>query len=140
MRRPRLRATVFAALLVTIGAGLGCDGGPYGPGDTWLVEVWVRTPNAADQAILVTFQDRVHTFRAEAGFQHFQDADDGASSVLVVADWPLPAGETMVGTARLWTRSRATLPTARVVEAARSDFQMRESVADYRIRLVPIQE
>jgi hypothetical protein len=129
-------ARACAAALLCI-AATGCDVGPQGIADTWLLEVWISSPHRADQAILVTFHDPVERFDPAPGVRHFLDASHGASTILVVADWPLPAGETLVGSARLRARSRASLPTARVSEVARSDFQLRESVADYRVRLVP---
>jgi hypothetical protein len=125
-----------AALLCAV--ALGCEGGPQAVSDHRLVEVWISSPHQADQAILVTFQDPVEAFEVAPDFRHFQDPDRGAATALLVADWPLPAGETLVGRARLRTRSRTTLPTARVTEVARSDYQLRESLDGYRVRLVPV--
>lgn len=130
------RAITAGALVCAV--ALGCDGGPHGLDDAQLLEVWVFSPHASDQALLVKFDDPVEAFDPTPAVRHFQDAAGSATTILLVADWPLPAGESRVGTARLRTRSRTTLPTARVVEAARSDFQLRETVADYGVRLVPI--
>lgn len=117
---------------------LACDGGPHGVGDAALFEVWVSSPHAADQAVLVTFDDPLEVFDPAPDVRYFRDRARGASTVLLVADWPLPAGETRLGDARLRTRSRTSLPTARVMEVARSDYQLRDSVAAYHVRLVPV--
>jgi hypothetical protein len=129
------RACIGALLCAAL---VGCDIGPQGVSDSQLLEVWISSPHESDQAILVAFQDPVESFETAPDFRHFKDADRGASAVLLVADWPLPAGETRVGSARLRVRSRTSLPTARVIEAARSDFQLRDGAAGYGVRLVPV--
>lgn len=126
------------AVAAACAVALGCDGGPQAVNDPQLVEVWISSPHPSDQAILVTFQDPLEAFETAPDFRQFRDAAHGASTVLVLAQWPLPAGETLVGRARLRTRSPASLPTAQVIEVARSDYQLRESVAGYLVRLVPV--
>jgi hypothetical protein len=131
------RALAACALALAVVAGAGCDPGA-GVSSTLLVEVWVSSPHAADQALRIAFDDPVEAFEPTADIRHFQDATHSARALLVVADWPLAAGERLVGEASLRPRTRAVLPGARIIEAARSDYRMRESVDGYRVRLVPV--
>jgi hypothetical protein len=124
------------AVLALWAAVLACDGSP-GLNDTRLVELWVSSPETGDQAMRIAFHDPVEGFDPEPGFQHFLDADLAARAILVVADWPLPAGEQLLGVARLRTRSGA-LPIAEVTEVAKSDFGLRDVLDGYRVRLVPV--
>jgi hypothetical protein len=130
------RRPCASALLCLV--ALACDGGPHGVNDAVHYEVWFSSPHAADQAVVVTFDDQLEVFEPAPDVRYFRDPGTGSSTLLLIADWPLPAGETLLGDARLRTRSRTSLPTARVMEVARSDYQLRNSVAAYRVRLVPL--
>jgi hypothetical protein len=134
----RRLALALCAAAATLAAGSACDGAPHGLVPTLLVEVWVSSPHAADQAVIGTFNDPLERFDPAPQIRHFHDPTRGATAVALIADWPMPAGETLVGVARLRPRSHTTLPTGRVTGAARSDFHLRESVDGYFVRLVPV--
>jgi hypothetical protein len=139
--RPRVGArdgALRAALmLVLVAAAFGCDGAPQGISHAALFEVWVSSPHTADQAFHLAFNDLVEAFDPAPHIQYFQDPARGGTTLVLVADWPLAAGETMVGAARLQARDPTTLPTAHIVEVARSDYRLRDTLAGYGVRLAP---
>jgi hypothetical protein len=123
-----LRALACAALV-------GCDIGPHGPGVAGEVQVWVSAPEAYDQAFVVAFDRPVEGFTPAEGFHHFPDAAPGSARVLVVAESPLPAGESWIGSLRVGDLRTVHRMEATVLDAARSDHRVRESTDGYRVRI-----
>jgi hypothetical protein len=131
MRRLRL----LAVLLLAPFAG-ACDLSPNAaPALPELVDVRVSTPYGYDQALLIAFSRPVHELEAAPGIRHFGTAGAGTSTVLVVADAPLH-GEFRIGTFRARDADEAARVTAAVLDAARSDYEPRDDLSGYAVRLV----
>jgi hypothetical protein len=114
---------------------IGCDTNPHGPGSPGRVDVWISSPHAHDQALLITFDAPVEGFVPAEGFRHFPDAGASSRTVLIVATSPMPAGETRIGSLRARNVRDAAGLGATVLEAARSDHTLRATMGGYRVRL-----
>jgi hypothetical protein len=126
-----------AALACALLAGCGDGTAPEGPPPVvpGIVDVLVTTPNAQDQALLLSFGSVVENFAPAAGMDVFHNVSSGSTALLVVAAAPLAAGEVRVGSFTVPDTSRIAGIVATVGEVAREDFQLRESLAGYRVRL-----
>jgi hypothetical protein len=132
--RPRtaLVGITLSALLAT-----ACGDGPQAAPVTRLADVSIHSPHAADQAIIVSFNLPVEGFEPRPGVRYFQDSRHGPTALLLVADRPLPPGEVWLGTVRLRGDDASGSPVARIVEVARSDFQLRKDLSAYQVLLFP---
>jgi hypothetical protein len=127
---------LLAVLLLAPFAG-ACDLSPNAaPALPELVDVRVSTPYGYDQALLIAFSRPVHELEAAPGIRLFGTAGAGTSTVLVVADAPLHAGEHRIGTFRARDADEAARVTAAVLDAARSDYEPRDDLSGYAVRLV----
>jgi hypothetical protein len=114
---------------------IGCDTDPHGPGSPGQVDVWISSPHAHDQALLITFDTPVEGFVPAEGFRHFPVAGASSPTILVVATSPMPAGETRIGSFQARHLRDAAGLGATVIEAARSDHTLRDTMGGYRVRL-----
>jgi hypothetical protein len=114
---------------------MGCDASPHGPGAPGQVDVWVSSPLAHDQALLITFDTPVEGFVPADGLRHFPDAGASSRAILIVATAPMPAGETRIGSFQVRDLRDAAGVGASVLEAARSDHTLRDTMGGYRVRL-----
>jgi hypothetical protein len=129
----RVPGVVMGALACA--ALMGCDPNPHGPGSPGQVDVWVSSPQAHDQALLVTFDTPVEGFVPAEGLRHFPDAGASSHTILIVATSPMPAGETRIGSFQVRDLRDAAGVGATVLEAARSDHTLRVTTGGYRVRL-----
>jgi hypothetical protein len=132
---PRRRAIRLAAAVTTAFPVLlaGCEHSVHAPADT-TARVWLVTPEAYDQAVLIAFDSPAPRFSPAPGFRAFPDPS-ASGTVLVVADLPLQPGETLIGTLDGPAGGAGGPSGATVLEVARSDFTLRQSLAGYRVRL-----
>jgi hypothetical protein len=126
-------AALACALLAACGDGTAPEGPP--PVVPGIVDVLVTTPNAQDQALLLSFSSAVENFAPAAGMDLFHNVAEGSTALLVVAAAPLAAGEVRVGSFPVPDTSRIASIVATVGEVARADYQLRESLAGYSVRL-----
>jgi ABC-type amino acid transport substrate-binding protein len=135
MHRSALMAA--AALACGVLAACGDASAPQGPPPVvpGVVDVLVTTPNAQDQALLLSFGSAVENFAPAADMDVFHNVSAGSTALLVVAAAPLAAGEVRVGSFPVPDTSRIAGMTATVGEVARADYQLRESLAGYSVRL-----
>jgi hypothetical protein len=135
MHRTALMAVAaFAcALLAACGDGTEMQAPP--PVVPGVVDVLVTMPNPHDQALLLSFGSAVENFAPAAGMDVFYNISAGSTALLVVAAAPLAAGEIRVGSFTVPDTSRIASMVATVGEVARADYQLRESLAGYRVRL-----
>jgi hypothetical protein len=131
MHRTALMAVAAFALLAACGDGPQTPP-PVVPG---LVDVLVTTPNAQDQALLLSFGSAIESFAPAAGMDVFHNVSAGSTALLVVAAAPLAAGEIPVGSFTIPDTSRIGSMIATVGEVARADYQLRESLTGYSVRL-----
>jgi hypothetical protein len=129
-RLPRVVMGALACAALT-----GCDTNPHGPGSPGQVDVWVSSPQAHDQALLITFDTTVEGFVPAEGLRHFPDPGASSRTILIVATSPMPAGETRIGSFQVRDLRVAAGVGASVLEAARSDHTLRDTTGGYRVRL-----
>jgi hypothetical protein len=129
----RIRA---AALLLALSAAACGDSGQTAPIITpGVVDIFVATPNAQDQALLLSFGGELGGFTAASGFDVVQQIDDAAATVLVVSAAPLAAGETRIGSFAVQDTTRIRTITAQLTEAAGADYALRSNISGYIVRL-----
>jgi hypothetical protein len=126
-------ASLACALLAACGDGTGSQAPP--PVVPGVVDVLVTTPNAHDQALLLSFGNALENFAPAAGMEVFHNVSAGSTALLVVAAAPLEAGEVRVGSFPVPDTSRIASMVATVGEVARADYQLRESLVGYSVRL-----
>jgi hypothetical protein len=133
-RKAMTAAAAFAcALFAACGDGTAPQAPP--PVVPGVVDVLVTTPNAQDQALLLAFGSDVENFAPAAGIEVFHNASAGSTTLLIIASAPLSAGEVRVGSFPVPDTSRIARMVATVGEVARADYQLRESLAGYSVRL-----
>lgn len=125
---------MLAAALAAGVAGLGCERDTQSPVQPGATNVWLSTPNSYDQAVLISFDTFVGEFSPAPGFRAFP-GPAGSGRVLLVADTPFQPGEELVGTIGASGVDALDAPGAAILEVARSDFTIRESVTGYVVRL-----
>lgn len=123
-------------ILVLCAAAVACVN-PHEPDPpAQQVEVWVTTPNAYDQALLIAFNRPVRGLEAAPGVRRFADSDARAGAVLIIASDPLPTGDVRVASFRTADAAELEGIEAAVIDVARSDFTTREDLRGYAVRLV----
>jgi hypothetical protein len=100
-------------------------------------DVAVSSPNAQDQAWLVTVGAQLDNFTPAAGFEHYRYGTSASTTLLIVAASPVAAGETVVGSFTVTDVSKYGNLTTGMTEAAAADFQVRGSLAGYTVRVLP---
>jgi hypothetical protein len=129
--RPSLAAVVSAGALAVLVAACDAPQGPTtGPG----LDVWVSAPHAGDQALILEFDAPIESFQPASGFRLFTAPGRASASFIVVADEPLAGGGIRVGT--ILGGSAGSPPGARIVGAAGSDRQPRDTVDGYAVTLL----
>jgi ABC-type amino acid transport substrate-binding protein len=134
MRRTALLASAALACAVLAACGDGATQGPP-PIVPGVVDVIVTTPNAQDQALLLAFGSAVESFAPATGMELIHNVSAGSTALLVISSAPLPAGEVRIGSFPVPDTSRVAGMTATVGEVAGADYQLRESLAGYSVRL-----
>jgi hypothetical protein len=127
-RRRAWGAARWLAPLLVLGA-LACDAtsprGPSGPGE---VAARLVSPNGAEgAAVLELSGSGIGAVRASAGTTLFIAAEGATTRLVLVRETP---GELAF---HVHLADRATAPTARVIEVAGGDDQLRTSLTGYRV-------
>jgi hypothetical protein len=135
MHRTALMAVAAFACTLLAACGDGSEPQAPPPIVPGLVDVLVTMPNAQDQALLLSVGSAVENFAPAAGMDVFRNVSAGSTALLLVAAAPLAAGEVRVGSFSVPDTSRIASMAATVDEVARADYQLRESLAGYSVRL-----